>query len=177
MKHFFSLITLSSTLLAATTAVFAIPANSTTPASSSSVVETDASAPLVQPKGAWLGFLLDSWREVRELRSEYPLSAEQKTAIKTILANYHDDIVLQLEARVKAQKALHAEVISPTSDEASVRAAAQQLGGVIADGAVLRSKIAHEIRPLLTEEQRTALARLLSDLESRAEGLLAVTMQ
>ena len=176
MKRSISLLAFGSAFLVGTFAALAGPVNPVPSTPPPNAVETDPSAPLYRSKGAWLGLFLDVWHEARELRSEYPLSAEQKTAIKAVMANYHDEIVLQLEARVSAQRALHAEVNSPSSNEASVRAAAQKLGAVIADGAVLKSKIAREVRPLLTEEQRTALTQLMTDLDSKVDSVLATKL-
>jgi Spy/CpxP family protein refolding chaperone len=98
------------------------------------------------------------------------LSDDQKTGIKTILKAHASEIETQMKASAAARQAVQDAVLAQPADEAAIRAAAQQLGQVHADGAVLFAKIRTEVQPLLTEEQRAKIQTFRDRARHRAES-------
>jgi Spy/CpxP family protein refolding chaperone len=97
------------------------------------------------------------------------LSADQKAQIKTILKSHAAEIQAQMAASSAARRALHDAVKAQTVDEAAIRAAATQAGGVHADGAVLFARIRAEVLPILTADQKQKLQSLDEKMRSRGD--------
>lgn len=100
------------------------------------------------------------------------LSDEQKARVKTILKSHASEIETQMKASAAARHAVHEAVLSQPVDEAAIRAAAQWMGEVHADGAVLFAKIRTEVQPILTEEQRTRIEKLRERARHRSGAAL-----
>ena len=100
------------------------------------------------------------------------LSDDQKTAIKAVLKTHAAEIEAQMKSSSTARRALHQAVLAQPSDEAAIRAAAEQLGRVQGDGAVLFAKIRTEIQPLLTEGQRAKIQQFRERARNHAESAI-----
>lgn len=98
------------------------------------------------------------------------LSDDQKAQVKTILKSHASEIEAQMKASAAARHAVHDAVLAQPIDEAAIRAAAQTLGQVHADGAVLFAKIRTEVQPILTEEQRAKIQTFREKARSRADS-------
>ncbi len=98
------------------------------------------------------------------------LSEGQKSEIKTVLRSHAAEIKAQMQAAASARRALHNAVMAQPLDEAAIRARAQELGRVNADGAVLFARLRAEIEPILTEEQRGKIQRFHDRMQSRTES-------
>ena len=98
------------------------------------------------------------------------LSDDQKSQVKAVLKTHASEIETQIKASATARRAVHAAVLAQPLDEAAIRAAAQTLGQVHADGAVLFAKIRAEVQPILTEEQRAKIQKLHERMGNRAES-------
>ncbi len=100
------------------------------------------------------------------------LSDDQKTQIKAILKTHAAEIQAQIKASASARRAVHDAVLAQPLDETAIRAAAQKLGQVHADGAVLFARIRTEVQPILTDEQRAKIQTFRERMRGRAESAL-----
>ena len=100
------------------------------------------------------------------------LTDDQKGRIKAILKSHATEIERQMKASAAARQAVHEAVLSQPVDEAAIRAAAQRLGDVHADGAVLFAKIKTEVQPILTEEQRQKIQTFRERARNRSGSAL-----
>jgi len=100
------------------------------------------------------------------------LSDDQRTRIKGILKTHASEIEAQMRSSSAARRALHQAVLAQPSDEGAIRAAAQQLGQIQGDGAVLFAKIRTEIQPILTEEQRARLQQFRERARNHADSAI-----
>ncbi len=98
------------------------------------------------------------------------LTDDQKSRIKAILKTHASEIETQMKASAAARRAVHEAVLAQPVDEAAIRAAAQRLGEIHADGAVLFAKIRTEVQPLLTEEQRAKIQKFRDRARRRADS-------
>jgi Spy/CpxP family protein refolding chaperone len=97
------------------------------------------------------------------------LTEEQRGEIKGILKSHAAQIQAQIAAGRSARRALADAVMAEPSDEAAIRARAEEFGRVHADGAVLIARLRSEIAPILTAEQREELARFQQRLRRRGD--------
>lgn len=95
-------------------------------------------------------------------RNETPLSAEQRKQVQGILEKHHDEIRAQFTAGRDAREALHTAIV----DGSDAEAAAVRVGENARAGALLHAKLAREIRPVLTEEQRRRLDSAFDELQA-----------
>jgi Spy/CpxP family protein refolding chaperone len=98
------------------------------------------------------------------------LSDDQKNRIKTILKTHASEIETQMKASAAARQAVHDAVLAQPADEAVIRAVAERLGEVHADGAVLFAKIRTEVQPILTDEQRAKIQKFRERARHRADS-------
>ena len=121
------------------------------------------------PRGAHSDF---APRIFGRIARELDLSDDQKTQIKATLKTHASEIQTQIKASASARRAVHDAVLALPLDEAAIRAAAQTLGQVHADGAVLFARIRTEVQPILTDEQRAKIQTLRDRMRNRADGAL-----
>jgi protein CpxP len=98
------------------------------------------------------------------------LSDDQKNQIKAILKTHALEIEAQMKASASARRAVHDAVLAQPPDETAIRAAAQKLGQVHGDGAVLFAKIRTEVQPILTDEQRAKIQTFRERMRDRSES-------
>jgi Spy/CpxP family protein refolding chaperone len=96
------------------------------------------------------------------------LTATQKTEIKTVLAGEKDTLKSLLATWHAARNDLRASIRASDANEVTVRAAAAKVASAEADLAVERLKLYGKIAPVLTEEQRQAIA----EMEQRVDDLV-----
>ena len=109
-----------------------------------------------------LAFILSPWF-IREL---------QKKQIGQALKAHKPEIVAALRALQERHGKLQDAIRADQVDEAAIRAASRSMGDALADAAVLRAKIRHEIRPILTPEQRRKVDQTQEKMRDAAEGAL-----
>ena len=98
------------------------------------------------------------------------LSGDQKTQIKAILKTHASEIETQIKASAAARRAVHDAVLAQPLDEAAIRDAAQKLGQVHADGAVLFARIRSEVQPILSDAQRAKIQKFRERMGSKADS-------
>lgn len=126
-------------------------------------------------EGALRELVLDSVADFAAVRREQALTVAQRDRIAAVLAAHRDDIVLQADARLRAQRALRAAIFR-RADEAAVRAAADGVGRTLSDGAVLRTRILSEVLPELTPAQQAAWRALLERIDDRVDAFFATKL-
>ncbi|MGB6045070.1 MAG: periplasmic heavy metal sensor [Pirellulales bacterium] len=87
------------------------------------------------------------------LRSELDMTTEQREQIRTILTSHRNEIKTSVKPVVQQRRKLRDAVTAQEPDEQQIRAAADALGKSIGDAAITMSKIAAELREVLTEDQ------------------------
>ncbi|MEW6355592.1 MAG: Spy/CpxP family protein refolding chaperone [Planctomycetota bacterium] len=114
------------------------------------------------------------------LRSQINVTPEQREKIRAIVEGHSDEIVPVAKKIVEKNRALRKEVFAEKTDEAAIRAAADQLGAAIGDAAVLASGIRAETRKVMTadqiekiEEFRAYKDRAVDSVLERLPSLLA----
>jgi len=112
-------------------------------------------------------------RHFLNFRNETPLSAEQKQAIAAIVQSHRDEIQSQIRKGTEARREMATVAEAQGADAAATRAAAEKLGAVARDGALLAARILGEVRPLLTPDQVARIQSARTELESLIDHTLA----
>lgn len=110
-------------------------------------------------------------RHFLNFRKESPLSAEQRASVTKILESHRDEIRAQMTKGRDARRAM-AEAAKKDANSAATRSAAEKLGDVTCDRALLIAKIGAEVRPLLTPEQQKHIEAARGELESLVDAAL-----
>jgi Spy/CpxP family protein refolding chaperone len=105
------------------------------------------------------------------LRSELNLTPGQKAQIHGVLLNHRNEIVTTMQA-VHAKRSALGEAILQGKSEGEIRAAAAELGDVIADTAVRAARLRDEIAPVLTDEQQQLILQFVKDKDNSVERFL-----
>jgi len=112
------------------------------------------------PGGGPFGFLGPAARELN-------LTDAQREQIKAIAEKHRDEMKAIQDRMQPARKALDAAITADAFDENAIRAAAAEVAGIEADGAVLRAKVHQEGWKVLTPEQQQKAKELQSQMEQR----------
>ncbi|MBI4579273.1 MAG: Spy/CpxP family protein refolding chaperone [Planctomycetes bacterium] len=96
-------------------------------------------------------------RRLVALRAELNLTEDQRGQIKEIVRGHKDEIVPAVKDLAAKRRALRDTVLAEEPTEEAIRAAATELGKSIGDAAVLASKVAGEVKPVLTDEQKETI--------------------
>jgi Spy/CpxP family protein refolding chaperone len=104
-------------------------------------------------------------RLAEQAKEKLGLTDEQLGQIKDVLKSERTGIIGLLTRVRDARVALRTAIRSTDANETSVRAASAKIAVVEADVAVERMKLFHQISPILTDEQRSKLAALQSNLD------------
>jgi Spy/CpxP family protein refolding chaperone len=110
-------------------------------------------------------------RHVLNFRKETPLTAEQRASVAKILETHREEIRTQMTKGRDARRAM-AEAAKKDANSAATRAAAEKLGDLTRDRALLIAKIGSEVRPLLTPEQQKHIETARGELESLVDAAL-----
>lgn len=95
------------------------------------------------------------------------LTEEQRVQVKAILESHKDEMKALGERRRELRKAVEAAITADTVDAAAIRSAHAELAEAMANGAVLRATIRHEVMQILTPEQKAKAAELKVQHEQR----------
>lgn len=112
-------------------------------------------------------------RHMLNFRNETSLSAEQKQAIAGIVQSHRDEIRAQAHNGIEARRAMATVAEAQGADASATRAAAEKLGTVARDRALLTARILGEVRPLLTPDQVSRIQSARTELESLIDHTLA----
>ena len=97
------------------------------------------------------------------------LSDAQQIQIRGVLKTHADEILTLAKSGMNARRALHDAVLAEPTDEAAIRALAQQVGAVHGDGALLFAKIRVEIWPILTPDQQLKFTAFHNRMANRGD--------
>jgi Spy/CpxP family protein refolding chaperone len=95
------------------------------------------------------------------------LTEEQRGKIKAVLESHKDEVRPLAEKMMAERKALRELIHAGTVDESAIRAQVAKAATVEADLAVARAKVAQEIQPLLSPEQKQRAKELKAEAEKR----------
>lgn len=112
-------------------------------------------------------------RHFLNFRKETPLSAEQKQAVTSIVQSHRDEIRAQVRSGIEARRAMATVAGAQGADASATRAAAEKLGAVACDRALLTARILGEVRPILTPDQVSRIQSARTELESLIDHTLA----
>jgi Spy/CpxP family protein refolding chaperone len=99
------------------------------------------------------------------------LSADQRAQVRSVAQQHRDEVKVARRQVAEARAALEQAAESRPLDAGAVRAAADRLGVMVGERAVLRARIAGEIRQLLTPEQAERLDELKAQRRERQDAL------
>jgi Spy/CpxP family protein refolding chaperone len=97
------------------------------------------------------------------LHSELNLTDQQKAKIKETVAAQKPEIAKAAKGVWEKRSALVDAVLADQPDQQAIRKAADDLGKAIGDAAILASKVAGEVKPVLTSEQRGLVQKCRQD--------------
>ncbi len=131
------------------------------------------------PRGPVRNLVQATLGRILTLRADLDVTPEQRMAIREVVEGYRPAIRPMLEKMVASRRALHETVVAEQPNEAAIRHAAADMGATITEAALLASRVAAEVRPLLTAEQIARLQEFKVDqqfavdtwLQKEASGL------
>jgi Spy/CpxP family protein refolding chaperone len=97
------------------------------------------------------------------LRSELNLTDQQKAKIQQTVVAKKPEIATVAKSVWEKRTALVDAVLADQPDEQAIRKAADELGKAIGEAAVLASKVAGEVKPALSSEQRGLIQKCRRD--------------
>ena len=121
--------------------------------------------PLRKMLGGQLGRLLT-------LRSELDLTAEQRDKIHAIVKAHRQELAEVLRPVAEKRRALRDATLADSANEATIRAAADELGKAIGDAAVIGAKVKAEVLGVLTPEQREKVAQFRQESAAAVDRFL-----
>jgi protein CpxP len=98
------------------------------------------------------------------------LSDAQKEQIRAIQESHRDEGRLIAERTRTAQRDLNLAAEGTVVDESNIRAKANALAAVIADGTIHRAKVNAEIFNVLTSEQQQKLEAFRAEMQERMKN-------
>jgi Spy/CpxP family protein refolding chaperone len=110
---------------------------------------------------------------IKQLRQDLNVTAEQRSEIKGIVSEHKQELREAAGEVIAAKRALREATLAENPDEATIRAAADQLGDAIGDAAVIGSKVAGDAREVLTSEQIAMLEQARADGEAAVDQWLS----
>lgn len=115
-------------------------------------------------------------RNFLTFRKETPLSDEQRTAIRQILEDHRGELQTQMAHGREARRAM-AAAAKENAGSPAAKAAAEKVGEVARDRALLGARISAEVRPLLTAEQQKRVEAARSEIEGLVDEALASALR
>jgi Spy/CpxP family protein refolding chaperone len=106
------------------------------------------------------------------LRAELGVTAEQRDEIRKIVASHRSEIAEVAKPIVQKRRALREAVTAENPNEATIRAAANDLGKAIGDAAVLAAKVKPEVFSVLTPEQRKKVTDFRANADSAVDRFM-----
>jgi Spy/CpxP family protein refolding chaperone len=96
------------------------------------------------------------------LRSELNLTEQQRNEMRDVLVSHRPQIAETIRS-LHAKRIVLRDTVLQGQSEDQIRAAAAELGNVIADASVKASKLRNQVAPILTEEQRKRIGKFVAD--------------
>jgi Spy/CpxP family protein refolding chaperone len=124
-----------------------------------------ADRPIVQ-------FIRHRFGRLMALKADLAITEGQREEIRGIVRGYRSQIAPAVEGVVGKRRALGEAVLAEDPDEQAIRSAARALGNQIADAAVLASKVAAEVKGVLTQEQIELIRQYQTDREAAVDKFL-----
>jgi Spy/CpxP family protein refolding chaperone len=114
-----------------------------------------------------------------ELRSELNLTKEQEEAIHSTMAAHKQELAKAMAPVVDKGRALHEAVLADQTDDKAIHAAADDLGKVIGDAAVVIAKVKKEVKAnaKLTDEQVKQIKEFRAKNEASVDKFLHQMME
>jgi Spy/CpxP family protein refolding chaperone len=106
------------------------------------------------------------------LRAELGVTGEQRTEIRKIVESHRSEIAAVAKPIVEKRRALREAALAANSDEAAIRAAANDFGKAIGDAAVLAAKVKPEVFKVLTPEQRKKVTEFRAESDSAVDRFM-----
>lgn len=107
------------------------------------------------------------------LKSEMDMSDEQREKIKVIVVSHRAEIAAVAKPLVDKRRALMDAVLAQPADQKAIRAAADDLGKAIGDGAVLAARIKAEVAPVFMAEQTGKMAEFRKQSEQAVDKFIS----
>jgi Spy/CpxP family protein refolding chaperone len=114
-------------------------------------------------------FVLRALRDLRRQVAALHVSSEQKDEMRRIAAAHLDEVEAASDRAHAARRAVADAVQADEVDEAAIRSRVQAAANAEADLAVLRAKVRHEVRGVLSTEQREGSNVIRRGLRARLE--------
>ena len=112
-------------------------------------------------------------RHLLNFRKETQLSDEQRQQLKTVLETHRPETRALVERGREARKAYAAAVKAHGPEASQTREAAQKLGDLARDRALLMARVAVEVRPLLTDDQIKRLETARAEIETLVDEAMS----
>ena len=120
---------------------------------------------------AWAGYGMEHHGGKRDgfmkMLKHLDLTDQQEAQVTAILDQHKEQHQALRDQLKKDRQALHEAVMADTFDEANIRTASKALASDMEEMAVLRGKVASEIRAVLTPEQIAKLKEMRTRHEER----------
>jgi Spy/CpxP family protein refolding chaperone len=100
------------------------------------------------------------------LRSELNVTDEQRKNIAAEIKSHKNDFGPLAKDIFARRQALREAVLNKPGDEKAIMAAANDLGKAIGNAAILASKVAAKVKPMLTEDQQERLKNFKTGSDS-----------
>lgn len=111
-----------------------------------------------------------SGRHFKQMAKELQLTQQQQRQIRDIFARSRPTAEPYFKQLMVERHALRSLVQADTIDEAAIRAESAKMAAVLADLAVHRAQVSHEIRSVLTPEQITRGKELQDQRDKKMES-------
>jgi len=120
-----------------------------------------------EDRGLGDGFRRGGFGERLRLGERLGLTEDQRGKIKSIMESHKGEFQPLAEKMMTERKALRELIHADQVDESAIRARVAKIAAVEADLAVARAKVAREIQPLLSPEQKQRAKELKAEAEKR----------
>jgi Spy/CpxP family protein refolding chaperone len=97
------------------------------------------------------------------------LTEDQRAKVKDVLKAHQTEVRPLVDKVIAERRALRELIHAEKVDEAAIRGQAGKVAGVEADLAVARAKVAQDIRPILSPEQKQRLSELKAEAHEWAD--------
>lgn len=111
-------------------------------------------------------------RRLITLNQDLNITDQQRSKIRNVVKGHREEIKPVAKDVMAKRQALREAVLADSPSEETIRAAADALGESIGDAAVLASKVAAEVKPILTEEQTQLLREFRADRQLTIESFI-----
>jgi Spy/CpxP family protein refolding chaperone len=115
----------------------------------------------------------DIAQELANLRAEAPLTDAQRKEVRSVVQSHKAEIRAQFEKGRDARRAMIDAVAQNGPDSPEAQKAADAIGEVARNRALLTAKVVSEITPLLTPQQKTLAKDALERIEGKVDDMFS----